>query len=196
MIADARALRDALVAKGWVLGEDLSYIEAEGGEHNEQSWGDARRPGAANSLFPPNIMNREHHRWYSPSLGRDMDLLVFGHAGARAIVFPTSMGTFFEWEDRGMIGALAEPARARLAAALLRRQRGRARAGTRSGSGRAIARIAHAQYDAYLRDEVLPLTRQQQSESVSDDDGRELRRVSRHDVRAALSARGRPRRSG
>lgn len=37
-----------------------------------------------------------------------MDLLVFGHHGARVLVFPTSMGKFFEWEDRGMIGALNE----------------------------------------------------------------------------------------
>lgn len=43
-------------------------------------------------------MNREHHRWYSPSLGRDMDLLVFGHAGARLLVFPTSKGKFYEWK--------------------------------------------------------------------------------------------------
>lgn len=53
-------------------------------------------------------MLREHHRWYSPSLGRDMELLIFGHAGARALVFPTSMGRFYEWEDRGMIGAVGE----------------------------------------------------------------------------------------
>lgn len=53
-------------------------------------------------------MHREHHRWHSPSLGRDMDLLVFGHAGARVLVFPTSQGRFYEWEDRGMIGALGE----------------------------------------------------------------------------------------
>jgi esterase/lipase superfamily enzyme len=53
-------------------------------------------------------MNREHHRWYSPSLNRDMELLIFGHAGARAIVFPTSKGKFYEWEDRGMMGALRE----------------------------------------------------------------------------------------
>lgn len=52
-------------------------------------------------------MNREYHRWYSPSLGRDMELLIFGHAGARMLVFPTSMGKFYEWEDRGMPGALA-----------------------------------------------------------------------------------------
>ena len=53
-------------------------------------------------------MNREHHRWYSPSLGRDMDLLVFGHAGARLLVFPTSKGKFYEWEDRGMMQAMGE----------------------------------------------------------------------------------------
>lgn len=53
-------------------------------------------------------MNREHHRWHSPSLGRDMEMLVFGHGGARVIVYPTSQGRYFEWEDRGMIGALQE----------------------------------------------------------------------------------------
>lgn len=51
-------------------------------------------------------MNREHHRWYSPSLGQDMELLIFGHGGARALVFPTSKGRFYEWEDRGMVDAL------------------------------------------------------------------------------------------
>ena len=53
-------------------------------------------------------MKREHHRWHSPSLGRDMELLVFGHAGARAIAFPTSQGRFYEWEDRGMTSALGD----------------------------------------------------------------------------------------
>lgn len=53
-------------------------------------------------------MNREYHRWHSPALGREMELLIFGHAGARVLVFPTSMGRFFEWEDRGMVGALWE----------------------------------------------------------------------------------------
>jgi len=51
-------------------------------------------------------MKRDYHRWYSPRLQRDMELLVFGHAGARVLVFPTSMGKFFEWEDRGMIDVL------------------------------------------------------------------------------------------
>jgi esterase/lipase superfamily enzyme len=53
-------------------------------------------------------MNREYHRWYSPSLGRDMELLIQGHAGMPMVVFPTSMGRFFEYEDRGMIGAVGD----------------------------------------------------------------------------------------
>src|SRR5688572_7035952 len=53
-------------------------------------------------------MRREHHRWYSPSLNKEMDLLVFGHGGARALVFPTSLGKYFEWEDRGMIDTLRD----------------------------------------------------------------------------------------
>src|SRR5689334_13567245 len=32
-------------------------------------------------------MHREYHRWYSPVLGRDMEMLVFGHAGARMLAF-------------------------------------------------------------------------------------------------------------
>ncbi len=53
-------------------------------------------------------MNREYHGWYSPALNRHMELLVFGHAGARVLIFPTSKGKYFEWEDRGMMGALGE----------------------------------------------------------------------------------------
>jgi esterase/lipase superfamily enzyme len=51
-------------------------------------------------------MHRSYHRWHSPALGRDMELLVFGHGGAPVIVFPTSHGRFHEFEDRGMVGAL------------------------------------------------------------------------------------------
>lgn len=52
-------------------------------------------------------MHRSHHQWYSPALNRPMEMLVFGHAGPPMIVFPTSMGRFYEFEDRGMIGALS-----------------------------------------------------------------------------------------
>ena len=48
---DARALRDALVAKGWVPDHDLRYREAEGGQHNEQSWA-ARFGDVLKFLYP------------------------------------------------------------------------------------------------------------------------------------------------
>jgi esterase/lipase superfamily enzyme len=35
-----------------------------------------------------------------------MQLLVFGHGGEPVIVFPTSCGRFYQWEDFGMTGAL------------------------------------------------------------------------------------------
>ncbi|MEO1075057.1 MAG: alpha/beta hydrolase-fold protein [Bacteroidota bacterium] len=53
-------------------------------------------------------MHREYHSWHSPSLGRTMETLVFGHAGARVVVFPTSQGRFYEWQDRGMTNALGD----------------------------------------------------------------------------------------
>jgi esterase/lipase superfamily enzyme len=45
----------------------------------------------------------------SPALlGRQMEVRVHGHAGPRVLVFPTSMGWNREWEDQGMIGAVAD----------------------------------------------------------------------------------------
>jgi predicted alpha/beta superfamily hydrolase len=51
VLADARTLRDALLAKGWVTDHDLRYVEAEGAQHNEQSWG-ARVGEVLRFLYP------------------------------------------------------------------------------------------------------------------------------------------------
>jgi esterase/lipase superfamily enzyme len=51
-------------------------------------------------------MQGDFYRWYSPSTEAEMDLLVFGHSGARVLVFPTSHGSYHEYRDRGMIDAL------------------------------------------------------------------------------------------
>jgi esterase/lipase superfamily enzyme len=51
-------------------------------------------------------MNREYHRWYSARLGRDMELLVHGHAGAKVLVFPTRDGRFHEYEDLRILDTL------------------------------------------------------------------------------------------
>jgi predicted alpha/beta superfamily hydrolase len=50
-VPDARALRDGLIKKGWRLGVDLAYREAEDGEHTESAW--AQRAGPMlQFLFP------------------------------------------------------------------------------------------------------------------------------------------------
>ncbi|MDR7522411.1 MAG: alpha/beta hydrolase-fold protein [Armatimonadota bacterium] len=51
-------------------------------------------------------MNREYYHWVSPALGRTMETLIFGHAGAPVLVFPTTMGRFYQYEDFGMVAAL------------------------------------------------------------------------------------------
>ena len=103
-------------------------------------------------------MNREYHKWFSPRLGREMELLVFGYGGLPVLVFPTSGGRFFEFEDRGMVAALT----------------GRLKSGglqlfcvdsvdNESWYNRQVPprwRIArHVQYEDYLMAEVVPLLR-------------------------------------
>src|SRR6476661_2093521 len=65
----------------------------------------ARRRDAA--LDNRRRMNREYHKWYSPHVEHDMEFLLFGHAGRPILVFPTSMGRFYQYEDFKMIETLA-----------------------------------------------------------------------------------------
>src|SRR5271154_4050273 len=100
-------------------------------------------------------MNREYHKWYSPSLSRDMELLVFGHAGTPVIVFPTSMGRFFDYENRHMLDPVGG-----------KYENGELQAfcvdsvDSESWYNKAVhpAQRAerHIEYDQYLLDEVIP----------------------------------------
>jgi esterase/lipase superfamily enzyme len=102
-------------------------------------------------------MHREYRRWHSPSLGRDMELLIFGWAGARLLVFPTSKGKYYEWEDRGMIGALWEQIeRGWLQLYCVDSVDAESWYAWWKHPGDRAWR--HAQYDSYLLHEVLPLS--------------------------------------
>jgi len=87
-----------------------------------------------------------------------MELLVFGHAGLPVMVFPTSGGRFYEFEDRGMVAALS----------------GKIDAGQfqlycvdsvdmESWYNKNLAPrrriVRHMQYEEYLIQEVVPLVR-------------------------------------
>ena len=52
-------------------------------------------------------MRREYRKWWSPALERDMELLAFGDGGTPVLVFPTSQGRFYQWEDFGLVDHLA-----------------------------------------------------------------------------------------
>ena len=52
-------------------------------------------------------MNIEYHKWWSPSLGHDMELKVYGWYGKPVVVFPAQGGRFYEYEDFKMIEAIS-----------------------------------------------------------------------------------------
>ncbi len=68
-------------------------------------------------------MHRSYHRWHSPALGRDMELLLFGHAGTPSSSFRPRWARFSSTKTSGMIDALAEKLEQRRVAAVLRRDR-------------------------------------------------------------------------
>ena len=104
-------------------------------------------------------MTRDYHRWYSRSLNRDMELLVFGHGGMPFIVFPSSMGAFFEFEDRGMVQAVAEKLdRGWLQLVCVSSVDSESWYAKRQHPRQRIDR--HLQYESYLLTDVVPLIRQ------------------------------------
>lgn len=52
-------------------------------------------------------MDISYHKAHSASLGRDMEYKRYGYAGRPVVVFPTSEGRFYQFEDSGGVAALA-----------------------------------------------------------------------------------------
>ncbi|OLP59432.1 esterase [Xaviernesmea oryzae] len=101
-------------------------------------------------------MNRDYRRWYSPSLHRDMELLVFGHAGAKVLMIPTRDGRFYEYEDLGIVQALAPKVEAgQLQLYCVDSLAKESFYDTRLHPADRIRR--HGAFEAYLLHEVMPL---------------------------------------
>ena len=108
-------------------------------------------------------MVREYTKWNSSRLGKEMELLIFGHAGLPVVVFPTSGGRFFEFEDRGMIAALTPRIEAGQLQIYCPDSVDMESWYNQSVSPR--GRIArHMQYEDYVLGEVLPLIRRRNPE--------------------------------
>jgi len=48
-------------------------------------------------------LKEDYHKWYSPTLDKEIEMLVFGHAGYPVVLFPTTMGRFFECKNMKLI---------------------------------------------------------------------------------------------
>jgi len=101
-------------------------------------------------------MNREYHRWYSNRLGRDMELLVFGHAGRAVLFFPPRMGRFYDYENWGVVAALTNRINnGELQIFCVDSVDGESLYNGWSHPDERISR--HLQYEQYILCEVLPL---------------------------------------
>src|SRR5258707_14984900 len=103
-------------------------------------------------------MNREYHKAYSQELHRGMEAFVFGHAGMPLVVFPTSMGKFFEYEERGMIGVLA-PKIERGELEVFCPDAVDPESWYNKGVHARVRVLRHLQYERYILHEFLPFVR-------------------------------------
>lgn len=62
-------------------------------------------PGGCGTF--PAAMHVEYHKWFSPRLQQDFELKVYGHAGRPLVVFPSQDGRFYDFENFGMVDAIA-----------------------------------------------------------------------------------------
>lgn len=52
-------------------------------------------------------MQTYYTKWYSPSVGREMEIKVYGHAGRPVLFIPCQDGRFFDFENYRMTDAWA-----------------------------------------------------------------------------------------
>ena len=52
-------------------------------------------------------MHMHYDKWYSPALGRDMEIKVYGRGGKPVLFIPCQDGRFYDFENFGMLGVWA-----------------------------------------------------------------------------------------
>ncbi|CAN5903393.1 alpha/beta hydrolase-fold protein [soil metagenome] len=105
-------------------------------------------------------MKEEYHKWHSPNLNREVEMLVFGHGGYPVLLFPTSMGRYFQNKDFKLLEAarwFVEQGKVRIYCP--------DSVDEESWYNKAVApaeRVRrHQAYDRMIREELLPRARQE-----------------------------------
>ncbi len=52
-------------------------------------------------------MEKKTEKWRSPSLGKDMELTVYGSSGTPIIGLPTRGASCHQWEEFGMVDVIS-----------------------------------------------------------------------------------------
>ena len=100
-------------------------------------------------------MHRDHVKWGSPNLYREMEFLWFGHAGRPIIMFPTSGGGYNENEDFHLVDSVGDKIdRGELQVICVDSVDQDSWYNQRAHPAARVNR--HLQYDSYLRHELVP----------------------------------------
>jgi esterase/lipase superfamily enzyme len=104
-------------------------------------------------------MNIEYHSWWSPRLGQEMGLKVYGYYGKPVLAFPAQGGRFYDFENFGMVEAAApfiEAGQVKLFAVDSVDNQSWANYGVHPYD----RAWRHESYDGYITEEVVPFIRQ------------------------------------
>ncbi|GAB4287638.1 MAG: alpha/beta hydrolase-fold protein [Ignavibacteriaceae bacterium] len=100
-------------------------------------------------------MHREVHKWYSPNLNKEMELVVYGYYGYALLMFPTAAADYLEYERFQLIDSISYFI-----------EEGKIKAFSINSINReswlndqmhpAHKAIRHQQYNRYVEEEVVP----------------------------------------
>lgn len=110
-------------------------------------------------------MRREIHKWWSPNLNKEMEIVVYGHYGYALLMFPTAAADYLEYERFQLIDSIAPFINdGKLKAFSVNSIN--SESWLNSNMHPSHKAIRHQQYNQYITEEVTPFIRQLGSSSV------------------------------
>ena len=106
-------------------------------------------------------MERAYQKWFSPSLDREMEILVFGHTGIPVIFFPTRSAHFYDLENWRVVDAMSHKISAgEIQVYCVDSVDGESFYSTAPPDQKIIR---HMQYEKYILNEVVPFIKNRNS---------------------------------
>ena len=110
-------------------------------------------------------MRREIHKWWSPNLNKEMEIVVYGHYGYALLMFPTAAADYLEYERFQLIDSIAPFINdGKLKAFSVNSIN--SESWLNSNMHPSHKAIRHQQYNQYITEEVTPFIRQLGSSSI------------------------------